>query len=1193
MMITIELDTSVLPERALEAITQPNPIHSTTPAGQQAMNVGMDVRLTLNPGGGTLTNVGGISWSISGGGPIKDYEISSLLGTPAAPLDPEDPQGNIRGYLTKCDTIPLELADLNGTDNLSFYFTKTGTFVVTVVADVDGTPEVDSMTFGVQRDAKAEIYYVTGSPGFPIDHEDRDNILGEHYYWHDVAEDTPGFAFDNPGRFFHFHRGFIQKFNCWRGIFGYSCVPIYVSGPNHLHSGREIDHDGMPGQGNGIVVEERHPLLGMIEQLPARFTIAGDGVKKLEDYVDANDLYDVIGYHNNQHGLLCSSGDFSPVTTTPADPIFWQFHYLLTKLLELHQTLKLDGEILNVGLQEGPGGTRVYYPDPNVTITPDCAGEIPSTFSPASGHLFPVGQTTVTATAVDLVLLDPHPESDPTFQEETVGSGTTKAISFVVNVMPSTANPIPADIHLVLDDTFSMNGATPAGPSGTTPTKIDALKDSIATLMSVLGVHRSDVGDNIGAFTFKVPAGASAAGCSASWQQSLVPFGPLEERVQNDPGEPLDINNAVSGMPADGDATPLRIAISESSDQLSVQPEGRKRWIILLTDGKQNTNDCLIGSTQEPVYNDAQVVNFRNEYLSSRNTNLLAVGFGGGNAVNGPLLRTLAAGQDDYFDYAAEGPGSLSKWFNAAVARVLDQVEVVDPVGVLKSGEKVIQEVALTRTCSSATFILTWDQAHLERPPTFAVQSPASGATPITITEEDHDPTEGITWISGKFHKILVLSFPLEGEHNRYHFGTWLALVVGPGFKNGRESTAYTFAVIADEAMKLHCHLPDREIRTREPIPVKVVLEGDSIRDAKVTVELIPVQNAIGTKLGSLTAEEHEMIEAGVLSERNAGLMERRMDFLAIKEAKFANRRPKRPPTHVTSLEMVDRARGTSVFAGELRAVARDGAYSITVRAEGVTLLGDRFMRECSMGFYAATKIKASDEVHLVPVDGSDREFDWSTRPISGGMLKEILGPGLAHHFKLKVSGGTATPVVDHKTGSISSRITLDDVTTPAKVTVIYKGEPLTHFRVPLAMEAETLVPAIGPEAGGTTVAINGQNFSPKLKVLFGDTEAEVVNVNAVRSRLTVKAPPGKGVVPVRIVAVDGSATQVRTSGFTYVVSSKSPDDRLRDLDNLNPMGTKFRPPKLRRKQRINPSVVSPLGESRPPADHDVDSDHH
>ena len=1175
-MLSIQLDTSVIPPRALEALVEStNLIHHPTPAGQEAMNVGVQVRLTLNTGGGTLTNTLGISWSISGGDAIKDYDISSLLGTPESPLDPEDPQGNIRGYLTKCDTIILELSDLNGTNQISFYFTEPGIFVVTVVADVDGTPEVGSMTFNVQRDLKAEIYYVTGEPGFAIDHEDRDNILGEHYYWHEVAEDTPGFASDNPGRFYHFHRGFIDKFNCWRGIFGYPCVPIYVSGPNHLHSGPEVDHVGEKGEGNGIVNEERHPDLGNIQKLPARFTIAGDGAKKLEDYVDANDLYDAIGYHNTQHGRLCGSGDFYPTTTTPADPIFWQFHFFLTKLLELHQTLKLDGEILNVGSQEGPGGTRVFYPDANVTITPDCKDGIPTAFTPASGHLFPVGETVVTATAVDLVLLDPHPEADLAAQEATVGSGTTKEISFTVNVMPSTEDPIPADIHLVLDDTYSMQGATPAGPSGETPDKIDALKDSMATLMSVLEVHRSGVGDNIGAFTFKVPPSESSSGCKASWQQELVSFGSLEDRVQNDAALPFDINNAVAGMPADGGATPLSIALSESSDKLVAQPAGRKRWIILLTDGKQNTMDCLIGNVTEPAYNDPQVVNFRNKYLAERGTNLLAVGFGGGNAINGPLLRTLAAGPDDYFDYAAEGSGSLSKWFTAAVARVLNQVEVVDPAGVLNTGDTVTQEVSLTRTCRSATFILTWAEGNLKRTPTFCVQSPEAGAEPITITEDDHNPKEGITWISGKFHKILVLHFPLTGENNRYHRGTWVASVCGAGYPGIEERTSYTFAVIADEALRLKCHLPDREIRTREAIPFKVVLEGDSVRSAKVTAEVIPVQNSIGTKLGNLTTEEKKMVEAGNHSEPNAGFMERRMDVLSIREDTFAKRQSNVPATHTATLKREQyKPGGISVFTGELRPVARDGAYSVMVRVEGETLLGDKFTRECSMGFYAATTIKATEEVHLTPVKGLSGVFDWVAKPTSGGMLKEILGPGFAHEFELKVSAGTATPVVDHDDGRVSARITLDSGVQAARVAVFFKRHPFTDFQVPLATEAGSLTPDTGPEKGGTTVSIHGKNFLPDAKVIFGSQTAEVSKINKARSKIIVTSPPGKGIVPVRIVAANGSVATVTAAGFTYI-APEPPDNRCCGKDGKNPTGTTFRSPNSATKEKVDLAKVA------------------
>lgn len=145
-MITVQLDTSVIPPRVQDALTElTNPIHSSPPAGQEAMNVGVPVRLTLDAGGGTLTNVGGITWSISGGAPIKDYEISSY-----DPANPDDPDGTVRGYLTVCNTIPLDVpTDLNGVDEITFYFTDVGTCVVTAVAEVDGVPEVGSIIFDV------------------------------------------------------------------------------------------------------------------------------------------------------------------------------------------------------------------------------------------------------------------------------------------------------------------------------------------------------------------------------------------------------------------------------------------------------------------------------------------------------------------------------------------------------------------------------------------------------------------------------------------------------------------------------------------------------------------------------------------------------------------------------------------------------------------------------------------------------------------------------------------------------------------------------------------------------------------------------------------------------------------------------------------------------------------------------------
>jgi len=1130
-MVTIQLDSGVIPPRVLEAFSQPsNPIHSSTPSDQEAMNVGVRVRLTLGLSGGVLTSVAGITWSISGGMPIKDYFISSF-----DPANPEDPDGSVRGYLTDCNTIPLDSAtDLSGVSEISFYCTDVGTCVVTVTAELDGVPEVDSITFDVLRDPKAEIYYVTGSYLDDTGVEDRDNIMGEHYYWHLEAEDAPGFNDTNPGRFFHFHRGFIGKFNCWRGIFGYPCVKIYVPGPNNLPSGRDVDHSGSAGDGNGIINRERQPNPGAILRLPAKYSIAGDGTTRLTDYADENTLHQaIVGYHDSMHTTyLCSIGDFRPAGSTPADPIFWRIHFMLTKLFELHQTLNLDGVTINV-LATGPGGAQVFYPDSDVRVIPDCADGVPSVFTPASGHLFPVGTTTVTGVARDIVLLDPDPDPDPAVQESIVGAGSTLPVNFDVNVLPLLPTPIPADIYLVLDDTASMNGLTPAGPGGETPTKIQALKDNLATFMDVLRVHREGVGDNIGAFTFKVPGGEPSGGCKSSWLQQLVSFGSLDDRVQNDAANPLDINNAVAGMPADGDATPIRIAVQESSEQLSAQPADRKRWIILLTDGKQNTDDCLVGSVREPEYNDMQVVNFRNKFLASRQINFLAVGFGFGNAINGPLLRTMASGPGDYFDFASEGPGSLSKWFNAAVSRILDQAEVVDPQGVISSGDYVTEEVPLTRTCRSATFILTWAESGLNIPPGLAIESP--GENPVRITEADHNPEKGITWISGRFHKILILRFPLGGDYNEYHRGVWTAAVCGPGNNQRNETTSYTLAVLADEAVRIQCSLPDSKIVTREPIPLQVILNGDAIRNAVVTAEIVVLQEQIGAQLASFNADDQKLIAKGSGSERHAGLMERRMDHLSKKLVKRKNN-TKRTTHTVKFSEKESRKQRKSrgrVFVGHTRPLKSDGAYSVIFRVEGTTFLGDRFRRECSMGFYVAPKIRKPDgDIHVKPVDNTGLVIEWLFKPMSGGMVTSMLGPGHASLFKINVVGGAVSDIDDKGDGTYIVRITRANLNEPAHVVAKFDEQPYVSFRIPFAPSVDAVTPSSGSEEGGNLLRIHGKHFAKGAIAHFGEQSIKDVEFIS-DTLLKVKAPPGKGVVVVNVVNPD-NVVSVSAVAYRY-----------------------------------------------------------
>lgn len=300
--LTIVWNDDLVPPRARDAFannsehaeaTYPQPCGT---AGMPcAMNVGVRVCLTVeDAGGGTVTD---IVWSFSGTATtISDYRIKSK-------------RDYLEGFVNECSTIPLSESVLQNQHLICFYYTGTGTGTskVTVTADVNGTPaSAAAINFDVERDPKAETYYVTGdgfdSPvnwtpliGANIPGVDRDNILGTHHLWDEeiqflnTADGDPVTTL--PGESFRFHRYYIQAFSCWRSIFGYPCLEPYIAaqGLNNLPTGpgvEGVDHSGqrcttpdcnlLDGSGDGIVELQRTTIFHhRIEKMPKRFSICG------------------------------------------------------------------------------------------------------------------------------------------------------------------------------------------------------------------------------------------------------------------------------------------------------------------------------------------------------------------------------------------------------------------------------------------------------------------------------------------------------------------------------------------------------------------------------------------------------------------------------------------------------------------------------------------------------------------------------------------------------------------------------------------------------------------------------------------------------------------------------------------------------------------------------------------------------
>jgi hypothetical protein len=73
--------------------------------------------------------------------------------------------------------------------------------------------------------------------------------------------------------------------------------------------------------------------------------------------------------------------------------------------------------------------------------------------------------------------------------------------------------------------------------------------------------------------------------------------------------------------------------------------------------------------------------------------------------------------------------------------------------------------------------------------------------------------------------------------------------------------------------------------------------------------------------------------------------------------------------------------------------------------------------------------------------------------------------------------------------------------------------------------------PTLGPASGGTSVTVNGHNFTPSVGVRFGSAPASVQFVNS-NQVIAVTAPHAAGAVDV--VVVLGGATTSLSSAFTY-----------------------------------------------------------
>ena len=131
------------------------------------------------------------------------------------------------------------------------------------------------------------------------------------------------------------------------------------------------------------------------------------------------------------------------------------------------------------------------------------------------------------------------------------------------------------------------------------------------------------------------------------------------------------------------------------------------------------------------------------------------------------------------------------------------------------------------------------------------------------------------------------------------------------------------------------------------------------------------------------------------------------------------------------------------------------------------------------------------------------------------------------HNPPLQLPGGVSTPTVD------ADFLPLPDGKIPV---ILDPGQTQTvNLVVSTGPAVTSISPNNGTLFGGTTVVINGSNFSGATAVRFGDTDASSFVVNSA-TRITAVSPAGWGTVDVTVTTPSGTSAAVAADQYSYYV---------------------------------------------------------
>jgi hypothetical protein len=463
---------------------------------------------------------------------------------------------------------------------------------------------------------------------------------------------------------------------------------------------------------------------------------------------------------------------------------------------------------------------------------------------------------------------------------------------------------------------------------------------------------------------------------------------------------------AIDDMEASG-ATSIGNGIRDALTQLS--PETGNRMILLMTDGRENISEFVVGGSLRADLDAADIRVFS-----------LGLGYGAGG-INDTVLSELA-NTDPAGDFRiANDPAQYRKSYLQMLASATGLDLASDPIYELNAGQTASLSVTVSPDESSVMFVSSWDD--IDDAVDLVLIPPNKKLSPIT----PDNLAGSITYGQDKRHAYYKIQLPWRHHHKQDWVGTWQMKLTARQNIGSNKITATASAVVASQT-RMRVKYDKPLYQTGDQVIATATLARSSlpVTGAKVSLTCdVPTASA-GNILHRGMVDPASLDPDANIQQDTISLLQQKLSLLQKQTGKDLLTRGESDLELYDDGEHHDGAAGDGVYANSFINTQMPGSYSCLFRARDIpTPYGVKLQREWSIAFHTEAGIEPDEsdiDVQLVKQTADGYQYKISVTPRD--RFGNYLGPGYPIKMYTNKAPDQAVKLADPQvTGSYTGSI--------------------------------------------------------------------------------------------------------------------------------------------------------------------------